>query len=98
MEQIPSVGRIVHYVWPDPHEGLVCRAAIVTAVDVKQNEELDMQLRSDEPDATGIGWIIDVAVFFPLGSAFYRNVSFDGGTMPGAAAPQPYTWHWPERV
>lgn len=109
-EQLPSVGRIVHYVsygTPGGEYQSECRAAIVTEVDL-------------DPPA-GAETEIGLAVLNPTGMFFNRGVAFhDGGETLGAPdCPQaevhgnPFrycscgwsesrqrggTWHWPERT
>jgi hypothetical protein len=85
MEQIPSVGRIVHYVAYGTPGGEfpagVCRAAVITEV------ERDYD---DVPDGVVTGRV-GVCVVIPSGLFFNREISFDEARAPG-------TWHWPERV
>jgi hypothetical protein len=106
--QVPSVGRIVHYVsygTPGGEYGKECRAAIVTEVD------------SDPP--AGAATEIGLAVLNPTGMFFNRGVAYhDGAETPGDPScpekdfhgtPHRYcacgwmeashkggTWHWPE--
>ena len=85
--QVPAVGRIVHYVsfgTPGGEYGKACRAAIVTevgerAVDPGTLEPVD-------------SWVVGLCVLNPTGQFFNQGVvqredHHDGGT-----------WHWPERV
>lgn len=95
MNQVPSVGRIVHYVsygTPAGEYHSVCRAALVTEV--------------FEADPTVLG----LAVVNPTG-VFFRDlanggcerhdgdvgVAADGSTILPLSYPGG-TWHWPERV
>lgn len=85
--QLPSVGRIVHYVshgTPVREDGsqaytAQCRAAIITEV--------------EDPAGEAGGGIVSLAVFNPTGQFFNQGVSHvDREHMAGG------TWHWPERV
>lgn len=85
-QQVPSVGRTVHYVANDTpgseFPAGVHRAAIITEVK-------DTQLLED-PSTTVIE--VSLVVFNPTDQYFNRNVRFDPtGETPG-------TWHWPEYV
>ncbi|MCX4470470.1 hypothetical protein OOK41_09140 [Micromonospora sp. NBC_01655] len=90
MEQMPSVGRIVHYVshgTPPRSDGTQafaseCRAAIVTEVTV-------------HPDADGT---VGLAVLNPTGMFFNREVPHAEDKAAGDAEHPGGTWHWPERV
>lgn len=85
-QQVPSVGRIVHYLshgTPIREDGTqayqsVCRAAIVTEV---YAEALDL---------------VGLAVLNPTGMFFHSlaagGCAYDEGQQYGG------TWHWPERV
>ncbi len=83
-EQVPSVGRIVHYVAYGTPGGEfpagICRAAIVT--------EAGYFSAAGEP-AT---WKAGLCVLNPTGQFFNR------GLMQDETQRQPGTWHWPERV
>lgn len=109
-EQVPSIGRIVHYVsfgTPGGEYGKECRAAVVTEV-------------SPEGNAKG-GNFVGLCVLNPTGQFFNRAVEYDDGAeMPGdpncpdgAVHGSPFrycscgwmeasykggTWHWPERA
>jgi hypothetical protein len=106
-EQIPSVGRTVHYVLygtPGGEYTSECRAAIITAV-----------------DADSDGEIVDLCVLNPTGMFFNRDTVIDeGAETPGdlqcpniSQHGNPFrycacgwqeakkaggTWHWPERT
>jgi hypothetical protein len=83
--QLPSVGRIVHYVSYGTAGGefpSTCRAAVVTATD----KYVPAEESATSPE------FVDLAVLNPEGMFFNRDVShFEDGTIGG-------TWHWPERV
>lgn len=84
-QQVPSVGRDVHYVsygTPGGEYPSVCRAAKITEVDRYQDSL---------PDEGFIGHV-GLAVFNPEGLFFNRAVLQDEETKRGG------TWHWPERV
>ena len=94
-EQKPSVGRIVHYVsygTPNGEYKSEHRAAIITLVDSKQNKEIQDSIKVDTPDATGIGWVVDLCIINPEGILFKRGVVQHEDEHIGG------TWHWPERV
>ncbi|MBL1100154.1 hypothetical protein [Streptomyces coffeae] len=89
MQQMPSVGRVVHYVShgtpvrPDGSQAFTqqCRAAIVTEVDPTDPDRVGLMVANPtgqffHPLAAG-GCVLDEA---PEGAR-------DGGS-----------WHWPERV
>jgi hypothetical protein len=89
-EQVPSVGRIVHYVsygTPGGEYTSKCRAAIVTEVP----EYLVAEPMDGCPNGTNGEWIASLAVLNPTGMFFNQECRYsenaDGGT-----------WHWPERV
>lgn len=89
MPQIPSVGRIVHYVsygTPGGEFASECRAAVVTQV----------LGRAGEP-GTGrpldVGYVVGLCVLNPTGQFFNQNVVQDDRPDRGGG-----TWHWPERV
>lgn len=83
--QMPSVGRIVHYVSRGSADGVfpaTCRAAIVTDV---------------PPDAGD--HMAGLAVLNPTGMHFAQGVPYvDRGPMGEGAVPVGGSWHWPERV
>ncbi|WP_240812569.1 hypothetical protein [Streptomyces sp. DASNCL29] len=90
MQQMPSVGRVVHYVShgtpvrPNGSQAYTqqCRAAIVTEVDPE--------------DADRVG----LAVLNPSGM-FFHPLTADGGCVLDEApegARDGGSWHWPERV
>jgi hypothetical protein len=86
-EQIPSVGRIVHYVsygTPGGEYTSQCRAAIVTAVN---GRAIDPQTLG-EADA----WDVDLCVLNPTGMFFNQHC------VQGEEHHSGGTWHWPERV
>jgi hypothetical protein len=87
INQVPSVGRIVHYRsygTPAGEYTPECRAAIITevngrAVDPSTGTEVD-------------AWVVGLCVLNPTGQFFNQGVvqseqHHDGGT-----------WHWPERA
>ena len=86
-EQVPSVGRSVHYVAYGTPGGEfpagVCRAAVITEVDNRAG------LGDDDPPGT----YVSLCVLNPSGLFFNRHIPYDGGS-----PPLPGTWHWPERV
>lgn len=82
-QQIPSVGRIVHYVsyaTGDP----VCRAAIITEVGEWPEGSSDAAKRN-------IAVPVDVTVFLP-------DTHFTDRSMQSEVGREGGTWHWPERV
>jgi len=85
MEQLPSVGRVVHYVAYGTPGGEfpagVCRAAIITEVGLPLST-------ADAPNPDGF---VGIMVANPTGLFFNRGVPYDEGKTPGS-------WHWPERV
>lgn len=94
MAQLPSVGRIVHYVsygTPVRADGSQayasrCRAAIITDVRGKAVDPSVPLL--PETDL----WVVSLCVLNPTGMFFHESSiqmedAHDGGT-----------WHWPERV
>lgn len=84
-EQIPSVGRMVHYVSygsPVQEDGTqayksACRAAIITEV---------------LGDPEGADTMVNLAVLNPQG------LFFDHATLHSEADHCGGTWHWPERM
>jgi len=84
-QQMPSVGRMVHYVshgTPPREDGTQayaskCRAAIVTEVHGGDDQ------------------VVGLAVMNPTGLFFHRSVEHDGDEDGGHDGG---TWHWPERV
>lgn len=95
-EQIPSVGRIVHYVshgTPIREDGTQaftekCRAAIITEVP----KYLEAEPLDGCPNGTQGQWIASLAVLNPTGMFFDEGLPQDEETHMGG------TWHWPERV
>lgn len=84
--ELPTVGRIVHYVsYGTPAGEYVseCRAAVVTAV---CDEPFDNS--EDERDC------VSLAVLNPTGVFFNEHVGHDDMAGDG---PVGGTWHWPER-
>lgn len=91
-EQVPSVGRIVHYVsygTPGGEYPSTCRAAIITAVyeDPDPNDPTTVQ-----PRETRRMGEVDLAVLNPSGLFFDRAVPQNEPAKPGG------TWYWPERI
>jgi hypothetical protein len=90
-EQIPSVGRIVHYVsygTPGGEYGKEHRAAIITAV------------HGDQPvPEHGVPYV-DLCVLNPTGFFFNQGVLHDEPLVDehGHQGLRGGTWHWPERV
>jgi len=86
----PSVGRVVHYQsygTPGGEYQSVCRAAIITAVDV-------YQYSGDKPldgDGNFLG-AVGLCVMNPDGLFLKQGLLQDEDTKRGG------TWHWPERV
>ena len=98
-QQLPSVGRIVHYTsygTPGGEYRSECRAAVVTAVD-------EYQATGDDGQFVGH---VDLCVLNPTGMFFNRGVHYHEGDVghdhAGEEIPaKSYrggTWHWPERV
>lgn len=90
MEQIPSVGRIVHYVSygsPGGEYTSQCRAAVVAEVYGPGNPHPDPEVLSG---VAGSEWV-SLVVLNP-GGLFFNDVCHDESTKQGG------TWHWPERV
>lgn len=95
--QIPSVGRVVHYVshgTPVREDGTqaytsVCRAAVITEVRLITGA-------GDAPEASEhwgyIPQAVALAVLNPTGMFFSPDVVQDEDGHQGG------TWHWPERV
>jgi hypothetical protein len=86
-EQVPSVGRAVHYVsygTPGGEYTSQCRAAIITAV----------HGRATGPEIPGdsTAWSASLAVLNPEG------MFFNQGCHQSEADHRGDTWHWPERV
>mgnify|MGYP001563599027 FL=1 len=89
-EQIPSVGRIVHYQsygTPGGEYASKCRAAIVADVYSVDNPHPDPEVHTE---AEGAEWVA-LAVLNPTGM-FFNDACHDEQTRLGG------TWHWPERV
>lgn len=82
-QQVPSVGRVVHYVsWGSPgseFKGGEHRAAIITEVYPTGSDVIDM-------DKVGI------CVLSPTGLWFNRHTPFD------PLGQERGSWHWPEHV
>ncbi|GAA3727250.1 hypothetical protein [Streptomyces tremellae] len=86
-EQIPTVGRIVHYLsygTPGGEYTSQCRAAVITAVN---GHGIDP---GTGDDATA--WDVDLAVFNPTRQFFNQHC------VQGEADHAGGTWHWPERA
>lgn len=91
--QLPSVGRIVHYVshgTPVRADGTqafssVCRAAIITQVG-------DWPDGISEADRSNIAVPVGLAVLNPTGMFFHQ------GCMQSELGHEGGSWHWPERV
>lgn len=89
-EQIPSVGRIVHYQsygTPGGEYASKCRAAIVADVYSVDNPHPDPEVHTE---AEGAEWVA-LVVLNPSGM-FFNDACHDELTKLGG------TWHWPERV
>lgn len=89
-EQIPSVGRIVHYVsygTPGGEYTSKCRAAIIADVYSLENPHPDPEVHTE---AEGAEWAA-LAVLNPTGM-FFNDACHDELRKQGG------TWHWPERV
>lgn len=85
-KQVPSVGRVVHYVAYGTPGGEfpagAHRAAIITEVYANPTREDPDHLSTD----------VGLCVLNPTGQFFNRHIPFDlTGQAPG-------TWHWPEYV
>ena len=93
MTQVPSVGRIVHYVsygTPNGEHAMCCRAAIITEVPhYLSTEPLD-----GCPNGTNVVTQASLAVFNPEG-LFLKLGATQAGTC-ALEADQGGTWHWPE--
>jgi hypothetical protein len=81
-EQVPSIGRIVHWVTYGSPRGEYPsgehRAAVITEV--------------YQDGASGMLQAVGLCVLNPTGQFFNRNVPYEAsGTIAG-------TWHWPEHV
>lgn len=86
MQQIPSVGRIVHYQShgsPNGQHKSEPRAAIITAVREAPNGTL--------VEAAPTGQVVDLCVLNPTGMYFDRETPF-------SETPKPGCWNWPARV
>ena len=91
-QQVPSVGRVVHYVaYGTPggeYQAGAHRAAIITETFARPDHELTGRDVRDTTDPT----IASLCVLNPTGLFFKEKIPFDPtGTVPG-------TWHWPEFV
>lgn len=95
-QQVPSVGRVVHYVAYGTPGGEfpagAHRAAIITEVyflplpEIVDDPVTKLLVSDIDPSQAGL------CVLNPTGLFFHRNVPFDPtGETPG-------TWHWPEYV
>lgn len=92
-EQVPSVGRIVHYVsygTPGGEYAKACRAAIVAGT----GEPLHYPSHPDDLGEDG-ALLADLCVFNPTGLFFNQGVPQDERS---AHERSGGTWHWPERV
>lgn len=92
MANMPSVGRIVHYVsygTPGGEYSSVCRAAIITAVHEDPDPSDPATVQPGETRRMGEA---DLCVLNPEGMFFNRNCPHSEGQRPGG------TWHWPERT
>jgi hypothetical protein len=92
-EQIPSVGRIVHYVsygTPGGEYTSQCRAAIITeVVPLEGDDAAQAEIEQwNESERRRVG----LAVLNPTGMFFDQNVPQAEPIHRGG------TWHWPERV
>jgi hypothetical protein len=91
-KQVPSVGRVVHYVaYGTPGGEFPAgehRAAIITEVypDIKEGDPVDGTPWQTDMQTAGI------CVLNPTGFYFLRRASYD------ATAQEPGSWHWPEYV
>jgi hypothetical protein len=87
-DQVPSVGRVVHYKsygTPGGEFEPACRAAIVTEVPDRVPDGYDSTNAND-------GTVVSLCVLNPSGMFFDQYLSYDeAGTSGG-------TWHWPERT
>lgn len=84
-DQLPSVGRTVHYVAYGTPGGEfpagVCRAAIITEVGNPLGGLADQNPHQR----------VGLCVLNPTGLFFNRGIPYDEAKSPGS-------WHWPERV
>lgn len=91
--QLPSIGRIVHYVShgtpvrPDGTQAFhaECRAAVITEVG-------DYPEGISEADRSNIAVPVGLAVLNPTGMFFQR------GAMQSELGHEGGSWHWPEQV
>lgn len=95
-EQVPSVGRVVHYLaygTPGGEYPKACRAAIVTGL----GEPLPYPQHGDTPEDLGPddAQLVDLCVLNPTGLFFREGVPQDERAMFERGGG---TWHWPERV
>ncbi|MFM9656839.1 hypothetical protein [Streptomyces scabiei] len=82
-QQIPSVGRLVHYVSEATGEA-VCRAALITEVG-------DWPPGTDDAGRRNIAVPVSLTVFLPDTQFCDRSMQSEIGREGG-------TWHWPERT
>lgn len=82
LAQVPSPGRIVHYVAPLDKETLTCWPAIVRR----------LRNRMGVDTSTGAGYFIDIVIFGPDGNYDMLLVPYDPDEK------KLWTWHWPETV
>jgi hypothetical protein len=94
--QVPSVGRVVHYVAYGTPGGEfpagAHRAAIITTVDMV----------TEPSSVLGYDYKVGLCVLNPNGMYFCAAVPYDDGERDPnpmvAPTPDPGTWHWPEYV
>ncbi|MFJ8538169.1 hypothetical protein [Streptomyces sp. NPDC093591] len=97
-QQVPSVGRVVHYVshgTPVREDGTQaysaqCRAAVITEVGEWPEG------KTSEDARRNIAVPVGLAVLNPSGM-FFHSLS-DGGCVQSEVGREGGTWHWPERV
>ena len=91
-DQVPSVGRIVHYVsygTPGGEFPSTCRAAVVTHMYEDPDPADPATVQPGETRRMGE---VDLCVLNPSGIFFDRAIPQSEATRAGG------TWHWPERV